>query len=510
VIHPFLILTFSSPSAVVKSKTYPNRPVPPVSTHHRAFVDAARARRGTETMTPSVSVSVSIARASSCSASSSSSSKSSKSSKSTPRSVAARANAARPIAEGSVYPAKEHCSECGLCDTRHIEHVKEACAFLGDGMSRIETLEPRVHGRSRRPSPDDEDRLGVCEEVFYAAKKRPVTGAQWTGIVTSVAVKMLETGAVEGVVCVAGQPDDPRAPRPILATTTEEIMSARGVKPSLSPNLSVLAEVEARGLKKILFVGVGCAVSALRAVEPYLGLDALYVLGTNCTDNGKREGFNKFVNAASEDPDTVVHYEFMQDYQVHLKHAGGWYEKVPYFSLPANDLVDVIAPSCYSCFDYVNGLADVTVGYMGVPYLDTPMDKHPQYVTVRNARGREMMDLIRDDLDITPSMSSGDRRAFVMQTVVADDEAKLGRGPEKPAPIFVGRIIAWFLTKFGPKGKEFGMYSLDYHTIRNWIYVNRVWGKERAIEHVPEYAKRVVREYDADGAVSARLRERRG
>ena len=120
------------------------------------------------------------------------------------------------------------------------------------------------------------------------------------------------------------------------------------------------------------------------------------------------------------------------------------------------------------------------------------------------------MDLIRDDLDITPSMSSGDRRAFVMQTVVADDEAKLGRGPEKPAPIFVGRIIAWFLTKFGPKGKEFGMYSLDYHTIRNWIYVNRVWGKERAIEHVPEYAKRVVREYDADGAVSARLRERRG
>ena len=51
---------------------------------------------------------------------------------------------------------------------------------------------------------------------------------------------------------------------------------------------------------------------------------------------------------------------------------------MPYFSLPANDLVDVIAPSCYSCFDYVNGLADVTVGYMGVPYLDTPMDKHPR------------------------------------------------------------------------------------------------------------------------------------
>lgn len=29
-------------------------------------------------------------------------------------------------------------SRCGLCDTYYIAHVKEACAFLGDGMSKIE------------------------------------------------------------------------------------------------------------------------------------------------------------------------------------------------------------------------------------------------------------------------------------------------------------------------------------------------------------------------------------
>lgn len=40
---------------------------------------------------------------------------------------------ARPIAPGSSYPAKEFCSHCGLCDTYYIAHVKEACAFLGDG-----------------------------------------------------------------------------------------------------------------------------------------------------------------------------------------------------------------------------------------------------------------------------------------------------------------------------------------------------------------------------------------
>jgi 7-hydroxymethyl chlorophyll a reductase len=47
-------------------------------------------------------------------------------------------------------------------------------------------------------------------------------------------------------------------------------------------------------------------VQALRAVEPYLGLEKLYVLGTNCTDNGPREGLEKFLDAASETPGRVV------------------------------------------------------------------------------------------------------------------------------------------------------------------------------------------------------------
>lgn len=70
----------------------------------------------------------------------------------------------KPIPPGGTYPAKDHCrfcpfcfnslfvslvlirilgcfnSRCGLCDTYYIAHVKDACAFLGDGMSRIEVM----------------------------------------------------------------------------------------------------------------------------------------------------------------------------------------------------------------------------------------------------------------------------------------------------------------------------------------------------------------------------------
>ncbi|KAL3683781.1 hypothetical protein R1sor_001803 [Riccia sorocarpa] len=409
---------------------------------------------------------------------------------------------AKPIKPGSTYPAKDHCSRCGLCDTYYVAHVKEACAFLGDGMSKVEKLEPEVHGRGRDPENLDDLLFGVHQEMLYARKTVPVDGAQWTGIVTSIAMEMLRTDKVDAVICVQSDPNDRFTPRPVLARTPEEVLAARGVKPTLSPNLNTLALVEAAGVKRLLFCGVGCQVQALRSVEKHLGLEKLYVLGTNCVDNGPREGLDKFLKAASDDPDTVLHYEFMQDYKVHLKHLDGRIEEVPYFCLPADDLTDVIAPSCYSCFDYSNGLADLVVGYMGVPkYPGVSMPNHPQYVVVRNDRGKEMLDTVRDLVDITPTVSTGNRKPFVMETVKADNKAKEGKEKTKPLPKFLGNILAFVLNLVGPKGLEFGRYSLDYHNIRNYLHVYKKWGKKRAEEHIPTYAKKLVAMYNENGEV---------
>ncbi|KMZ65877.1 7-hydroxymethyl chlorophyll a reductase, chloroplastic [Zostera marina] len=410
----------------------------------------------------------------------------------------------KPIPPGGIYPAKDHCSQCGLCDTYYIAHVKNACAFLGDGMSKVEVLEKSVHGRGRKQG-SDEMNFGVHEELLYARKKNPVEGAQWTGIVTTIAVEMLKANIVEAVVCVASDPKDRLTPRPILARTPEEVYASKGVKPTLSPNLETLALVEAAGVKRLLFCGVGCQVQALRSIEKYLGLEKLYVLGTNCVDNGTREGLDKFLKAASNEPETVLHYEFMQDYKVQLKHLDQHIEEVPYFSLPADKLTDVIAPSCYSCFDYTNGLADLVVGYMGVPkFSGLSMAKHPQYITVRNGRGREMLDLVKDLFEITPTVSTGNRRPLVFETVKADDKAKSGKGPQ-PAPRFIGNLIAFFLNLIGPKGLEFARYSIDYHTIRNYLHVYRTWGKQRADEHMPSYSKKIVKSYNETGEIDRML-----
>lgn len=40
--------------------------------------------------------------------------------------------------------------------------------------------------------------------------------------------------------------------------------------------------------------------------------------------------------------------------------------------------------------------------------------------------------------------------------------------------------------------------------IRNYLYVQRHMGAARAADHIPEFAKRVVAAYDADGSLSKR------
>ncbi len=384
---------------------------------------------------------------------------------------------AKALKPGSRRPAKELCSECGLCDTYYIHYVKEACAFINQ---QIDTLEQQTHTRSRNLENPDEIYFGVHQDMMAARKKQPVPGAQWTGIVSTIAIEMLNNGIVEGVVCVQNTKEDRFGPMPIIARTPEEILAAKVNKPTLSPNLSILEQVEKSGLKRLLVIGVGCQIQALRAVEKQLGLEKLYVLGTPCVDNVSREGLQKFLETTSKSPDTVVHYEFMQDFRVHFKHEDGLIEKVPFFGLKTNKLKDVFAPSCMSCFDYVNSLADLVVGYMGAPF-------GWQWIVVRNEKGQQMLDLITDQLETQAVMSKGDRKAAVQQSIPAYDKGVT-------LPMWAAQLMGVVIEKIGPKGLEYARFSIDSHFTRNYLYVKRNH-PEKLEAHVPEFAKRIVEQY---------------
>ncbi len=44
---------------------------------------------------------------------------------------------AKALKPNSRRPAKELCSECGLCDTYYIHYVKSACAFLNQQITEL-------------------------------------------------------------------------------------------------------------------------------------------------------------------------------------------------------------------------------------------------------------------------------------------------------------------------------------------------------------------------------------
>ena len=384
---------------------------------------------------------------------------------------------ARPIPRDRIRPAKDLCSDCGLCDSRWVAYVRQSCAFLHqdfDGMER------KAHGRTRNLDQEDELYFGVQQRMLTARLQTPIDGAQWTGIVSRLGVRALESGLVDAVLCVQQSPDDRFTPMPVLARTPAEVLAARVNKPTLSNNLSVLEQLPGSGIKRLLAIGVGCQVQALRAVQDTLPLDALYVLGLPCVDNVSREGLQTFLESASASPNTVVHYEFMQDFRIHFRHSDGHVETVPFFGLDTPALKDVFAPSCLSCFDYVNAGADLVVGYMGAEF-------GRQWLVVRNSRGEELLKLVEAELDQAPVSSRGDRRQAVQQGIDAYDKALR-------LPMWLAELVGWIVQRVGPKGLEYGRFSIDSHFTRNALWLRR-HHPEMVERHLPAFARRIVERY---------------
>ncbi len=384
---------------------------------------------------------------------------------------------ARPLARGSVYPAKDLCSHCGLCDSRWVAYVRQACAFLNQ---RFEAMEIEAHGRPRDLDNEDELYFGVHQRMLTARLRQPLAGAQWTGIVSTIGVRALESGLVDAVLCVGQSPDDRFTPVPTLARTPEQVLAARVNKPTLSPNLEVLEQLPGSGIRRLLAIGVGCQIQALRAVQETLPLDELYVLGLPCVDNVSREGLQTFLESASSSPATVVHYEFMQDFRIHFRHEDGHEETVPFFGLDTPKLKDVFAPSCLSCFDYTNAGADLVVGYMGAEF-------GRQWITVRNERGAELLALVEAELDAAPVMSRGDRHQAVQQGIDAYDRALR-------LPRWLAELVGLVVQRVGPKGLEYGRFSIDSHFTRNALWLRRHHGA-MVERHLPEFARRIVSRY---------------
>ena len=342
------------------------------------------------------------------------------------------------------------CTDCGISRTESPERCGRACQFIKPDYPGLETA---VHGRARDVDRPDELFFGPFQRMARARLTSPSEGAQWTGITTRLAQHVLETGAVTGVLTMKPAADDRWRPEPFLATTAEELAGCRGMRMGYAPLLSLLEPAIADGHRKLAVIGIPCQVYALRALEKELGLDALYVIGTPCSDNTTTERFHDFLALLSDQPETITYLEFRADYQVELRFSDGKVKEIPFLKLPISKLPGDFFPlTCRTCVDYTNVLADITVGYMG--------GDGDQWLIVRNDRGAALLDALGPEIDEKPLTSKGKRKSHV-QGFIKNTERAAGGLPLRAMPDWARPIAAWLMPKIGPRGLEFARTRVE-------------------------------------------------
>ena len=337
-----------------------------------------------------------------------------------------------------------------------------ACQFIKPD---YRLMEAQVHGRARDETRIDELHFGPFRRMMRAAMKTPLEGAQWTGITTRIAARLLEAGFVQAVLTMAPDPTDSWRPMPVLVTEAAGMAQVRGMRMGYAPLLALLEPARARGFTRLAIIGIPCQVHALRALENELGFDRLYVIGTPCSDNTTTENFHTFLALLAEDPATITYLEFRADYHVELRFRDGRIKEIPFLKLPISKLPPDFFPlTCRTCVDYTNVLADITVGYMG--------GEGEQWLLIRNERGEEMLSLLGDEVAVSEPGSKGKRRSAVAG-FIKNVERAAGGLPLRGMPNWVRPIVAWLMPRIGPRGLEFARTRVEMKAAETVMHLRR-------------------------------------
>nr|WP_294554649.1 Coenzyme F420 hydrogenase/dehydrogenase, beta subunit C-terminal domain [uncultured Rhodopila sp.] len=375
------------------------------------------------------------------------------------------------------------CTDCGLSRTAEPKRCGHACQFIQPDYPGMET---RVHGRPRDPERKDELFFGPFRRMVRAALVNPLPGAQWTGIATRIAQRLLETGAVDAVLTMAADPNDRWRPVPVIVTDPAGMAECRGMRMGYAPLLALLEPARQKGYKRLAVIGIPCQIYALRSIEQQLGLERLYVIGTPCSDNTTTARFHEFLALLADDPESITYLEFRADFHVELRFRDGRTREIPFLKLPISKLPpDFFPMTCRTCVDYTNVLADITVGYMG--------GQGEQWLLVRNQRGEELLGLLGGEVR-TSEPGSGGKRKGPVTGFMKNTERAAGGLPLRGMPNFMRGIVGWLMPRVGPKGLEFARARLEMKAVETVLHLRRAYPK-RLKTMVPEHVWALVRPY---------------
>ncbi len=365
-------------------------------------------------------------------------------------------------------PHRSLCTDCGVSRTALAKSCGQVCQFIKPNYTEQAI---RIHGtlNSKLRPPQEEPFFGRVEQMWQARMRNPIAGAQWTGITTRIAEKLLETGKVDAVLTMAPDPNDQWKPVPVLVTQASDLAVCRGMRMGYAPLLALLETAQEHQFKRLAVIGIPCQIHALRGLEQELGLEALYVIGTPCSDNTTTQNFHEFLALVAKkikrSAASISYLEFRADYHVELRFKEGGQMAIPFLQLPLSDLrADFFPLTCKTCVDYTNRLSDITVGYMG--------GRGEQWLLVRNKRGQELIELLGDEVILSAPSTAGNREGAV-KGFLKNVELAAGGLPLRKMPNWLRPIVGWLMPKVGPKGIEFAKARLEMKALETIVHLRR-------------------------------------
>jgi coenzyme F420 hydrogenase subunit beta len=380
-------------------------------------------------------------------------------------------------------PERELCTDCGISRSSDPKRCGRACQFIDP---QYESLEKQIHGEPRFLENSDQLFFGVYRKMYRARMREPLEGAQWTGITTSIAGKLLKNNLVDAVLTMTPDPEDFWRPMPVLITNAAEMHQARGMRMGYAPLLALLDIAKERNYQRLAVIGIPCQVYALRALETELQLKQLYVIGTPCSDNTSTENFHEFLELIDTQAEAITYLEFRADYHVEIRYRDGRKRTIPFLMLPLSKLrADFFPLTCRTCVDYTNALSDLTVGYMG--------GSGEQWLIVRNQRGEELLGLLGNEVLLSEPDSAGHRTGPV-KGFLKNVELAAGGLPLRQMPNWLRPIVGWFMPKIGPRGIEFARARVEMKALETVLHLRRELPK-KVKNMVPDHVWHLVKPY---------------
>ncbi len=305
--------------------------------------------------------------------------------------------------DGNEYPRIKNLSACTDCDL-----CVKVCP--GDEFNFFDFHE-KVHGKPA----DLLDTHGTFLEASVAYSTDPFIREHSTsgGVVTAILAELLESGQIDGAVCITSDGDDLWKGKPIVARSRQELLDAMKSKYAITPTNSVFSEIrEMPG--KYAVVGLPCQMHGLRKA---LELDArlrervVLSIGLFCHAAIEHEAFRVIWDGLGEKTKDAVGFVSrigkhpgaphlkMKDGSLYPVYYGDRQGYRPSSIEVINVLYRLYTPErCTTCFDGLSEFADISVGD---PWLPPPEDSVDWYqgwsfCLLRTENGRKIYQQLVD------------------------------------------------------------------------------------------------------------------